>query len=76
MDSVILKYNQLPAFEKKEVSDFIDFLFNRAKKEPKPDPEISDYKKDLLTVSVWSDDDLKVFEENSKYFKQWQPPTW
>jgi len=76
MASAILKYNKLPALEKKEVSDFIDFLFNRSKKENTPDPEDSDYKRDLLTVSVWSEEDLKVFEENSKYFKQWAPPTW
>lgn len=69
----------LPPFEKKEVSDFIDFLFSRSKKNTEnenPEPEISDYKKGLLSVSVWNDEDLKVFEENNKHFKQWEPPTW
>ncbi len=74
MDSSILKYNLLNAFEKKEVSDFIDFLFSKKKNADKQPP--GNYKKKILSVSVWSDEDLKAFEENSKQFNQWRPETW
>lgn len=73
MDSSILKYNLLTSFEKKEVSDFIDFLFSRNKHEKKTP---SDYKSKILSVSTWSEDDIKVFQENSKQLNQWRPTTW
>ena len=34
-----------------------------------------DRKRALLSVSVWSDEDLKIFEENKKLFN-WEPPEW
>ncbi len=74
MDSSILKYNLLNAFEKKEVKDFIDFLFNR--KKDAPTPQSSDYKNKILSVSTWNDDDLKLFDENKKLFDQWPPTAW
>jgi len=39
------------------------------------DKSISDYQKNLLKISVWTDDDLKVFEENKKNF-DWKPEKW
>ena len=74
MDSSILKYNLLNALEKKEVKDFIDFLFS--KKKGMPDPAPSQYKNKILSVSAWSEDDLKPFDENKKLFDQWPLTTW
>ena len=74
MDGSILKYNLLNPFEKKEVSDFIDFLFSKKNKSEKPGP--SGYKNKILSVSTWSEDDIKVFEENKKQFNQWPPTSW
>ena len=68
MDSSILKYNLLNAFEKKEVKDFIDFLFN--KKKGTPQPTSSHYKNKILSVSTWSEEDIKPFDENKKLFNQ------
>lgn len=39
------------------------------------DKSMSDYQKNLLKISVWTDDDLKVFEENKKSF-DWKPEKW
>jgi hypothetical protein len=39
------------------------------------DKSMSDYQKNLLKISVWTDDDLKVFEENKKNF-DWKPEKW
>ncbi len=74
MDSSILKYNLLTSIEQKEVVDFIDFLFS--KKHNTPDPELSGYKQKILSVSTWSDDDLKAFDDNRKLFNQWPSITW
>ena len=74
MDST-LKYDLLGPFEKKEVQDFIDFLFSK-KNDPKKEESPGDYKKKILSVSTWSENDIKVFEESKKQFNQWQPPVW
>lgn len=37
---------------------------------------ISDYKKKLATVSIWTDDDLKVVEEGRKAFENLQSEQW
>ncbi len=34
------------------------------------------YRKDLAQVSTWSDEDLKVFEENTQHFNSINPPKW
>jgi len=70
-----LKYDLLGPFEKKEVQDFIDFLFSK-NKEVKQSAPSGDYKKKILSVSTWSENDVKVFEENRKHFEQWHPPVW
>lgn len=74
MDGCLLKYDLLSPFEKKEVGDFIDFLFS--KKEQSEGIQNSEYKNRILAVSTWSEDDLKQFEENAKSINKWQPPTW
>jgi len=37
---------------------------------------LSGYKKKLAGVSVWTDDDLKVFEESKKAFENLKPQQW
>jgi hypothetical protein len=37
---------------------------------------LGSYKRDLANVSVWSDDDLKVFEETKKAFEDLKPQQW
>lgn len=34
------------------------------------------YRKDLAKVSTWSEEDLKVFDENTKSFNSINPPKW
>jgi len=72
--NAILKYSLLSTFEKKEVNDFIEFLFSKKDHPGSYDPDT--YKNKILSVSTWSDDDLKIFEDNNKLFNQWRPETW
>jgi len=74
MDNSILKYHLLNSFEKKEVKDFIDFLFSKKKTAPLSGP--SGYKNKILSVSTWGEEDIKVFDENKKIFDQWPPAKW
>jgi len=37
---------------------------------------VSDYKQKLAKVSVWTDDDLKVFDESKKAFEDLKPQQW
>jgi hypothetical protein len=56
MDNTILKYNSLDAESKKQVRDFIDQMVAKMKSLKKKQ---SPYKKRILTVSIWSEDDIK-----------------
>lgn len=59
MDAAILKYDMLSPFQKKEVSDFIDFLLMRSKNTGNNFSP----KKRHFPDSVWSEDDLKVLKK-------------
>jgi hypothetical protein len=37
---------------------------------------LSNYKQKLASVSTWTDDDLKVFEEGKKAFENLKPEQW
>lgn len=73
MTDVQLKYEKLDPLAKKEVDDFIDFLLS--KRSAKKSGEKS-YEENLLRVSTWSEDDLKVFDENAKLFNNWTIDEW
>ena len=66
MSEIVVKYNKLDKTARKELNDFMDFLLNKQKN---TNPmALSAYKSKILNVSVWSDSDLKVFDENQKLF--------
>ena len=74
MSDIVVKYNRLNKFARKEVNDFMDFLLSK-QKSPKTS-FLSTYKSKILNVSVWSYSDLKIFDENQKIFNQWSAPEW
>lgn len=90
MSEVILKYNLLDDLGKQEVQDFIEFLLSKGRKTeeeisvksqpemqaPKEDTFMEKYRKNLLKVSVWTEEEVAVFEENRKKFNQWTVEEW
>lgn len=44
--------------------------------QPEKKANISDFRKKLANVSVWSDNDLKVFEEGKTGLKNLKPQQW
>mgnify|MGYP001185904863 FL=1 len=73
MSELLIKFNQLEPLQKQELLDFLDFLLTKSKKKK---PDLSNYKKQLLEISVWSEEDLAIFEENKNRFNEWQPTEW
>jgi site-specific recombinase XerD len=73
MADIQLKYNLLDAASKKEVNDFVDFLLNKKKKKTE---SISSYKKKILKVSLWTDEDIAKIEEAQKHMNNWTPLQW
>jgi hypothetical protein len=69
------KYELLNAQEQAEVQNFINKLLKNKESEKRLF-NASRYKKKLLRVSVWSDEETSAFKKNNKAFKAWSPPTW
>ncbi len=74
MTDISIKYSLLDKTSKKEINDFIDFLLSR--KSAHKDTHLMEYKKKILSVSTWSDDDIKAFKDNGNLFNQWSVETW
>jgi len=64
MDNTILKYNSLDAESKKQVRDFIDQMVVKMKGLKKKQ---SPYKKRILTISTWSEEDLKPIIDSNAF---------
>jgi len=72
MDDFLFKYNQLDDSSKLVALKFIDYLYKN--KEKKIDLE--EFKKKVLNFSVWTDEDILVFDQNRELFKQWVVAEW
>ncbi len=73
MSDIQLKYEKLDFLSQKEVNDFIDFLLT---KKDKNYFDLLSYKEKIKKITVWSDEDLKVFDENKKLFNNWNIEEW
>jgi len=61
MSDIALKYNRLNKVARKEVNDFMDFLLSKQKA---PNTSfLKTYKSKILQVAIWTDSDLKIFDE-------------
>ncbi len=69
MNELLLKYDSLDTFLQKQVLEFIDYLLSM--KNTVKTVNMSAYKKKILNVSTWSEDEIKIFDENAKTFNQW-----
>ncbi len=74
MNEIALKYNMLNQRGKREVNDLLDKLLS--KQASARQISTAEYKKRILKISVWSEDDLKVFKENQEIFNQWTIEEW
>ena len=68
MSELLLKYNALDDMLQKEVLDFIDFLLYR--KNSAKNVSLSEFKKNILEISTWSEDDISLISSVSKYMNK------
>lgn len=74
MDQLIIKYQSLSPQRRKEVEDFVDFILSKEKSEMKFDVKI--WQEKIKQLPQWSEEDLEVFEKNTKAFQNWKPEEW
>ena len=74
MNEILEKYNALSPERQREVNDFLDFMLSKSKDKKLID--MKSWKEKIKGVSVWSEEDVKVFEENRKLFNQWTTEKW
>ena len=74
MSDITLQYSILDTTAKREVRDFIDYLLSKSRTIKRK--TLPAYKKKILSVSIWTDEDMKVFNENRKLFNQWKVEEW
>jgi hypothetical protein len=75
MSDLTEKYQQLNEREQKEGKEGRERMLSR-KNQAKSSSSGAGYKEKLMKVSQWSDDDLKVFEQNRKLFNNWKAAEW
>jgi len=73
MTTLQLKYEKLDSSARKEVEDFIDFLLTKKKKKPF---NLAEYKKRIMDIPTWTDEDVEKFEENTRHLKSWKIEEW
>jgi hypothetical protein len=74
MSELMMKYSMLDELGQQEVNHFIEFLLSKKRKQKQK--SLTNYKDKILQVSVWSEDDVKVFDENKKHLNQWTIQEW
>ncbi|MGM9507639.1 hypothetical protein ACS5NO_07925 [Larkinella sp. GY13] len=74
MKDLLGKYTQLSDEHQKEVIDFVNFLLHKQEKTVQFDMDA--YRKKILSVSVWSDQDLTPILEAKDQIDNWKPSEW
>lgn len=74
MGELISKFELLDPAGKQQLLDYLDFLLSKKKEKAKFDVEA--YRENLLKVSVWSEEDLAVFDEVRQHINQWKVKEW
>lgn len=75
MDELLDKYRELSTARQQELLAFVDKLLLREKLE-KSTGDLTDYKKRIIKVSVWSEEHIEQMEKDLKSFGQWEAPEW
>ncbi len=63
MGELLSKFELLDAMGKQELLDYLDFLISRRKKKKEKKFDYEAYRKRILTISTWSDEDVAPVEE-------------
>ncbi|MGG7662552.1 hypothetical protein [Dyadobacter sp. BHUBP1] len=75
MNDLIQTYNQLSNTQQKQLVAFANLLLLRQKAK-QPTGNLTDWKDRITKVSTWSEEDIKVFEQNAKHLNEWRVQDW
>ncbi len=75
MEELLEKFQRLDSVHQQQLLTIVDeLLIDQQLKHSKE--KLSEWKKRILGVSVWSEDDIAEMEKNAKLFNQWTIPKW
>lgn len=75
MEELLAKFQRLDSVHQQQLLTIVDeLLIDQQLKHSKE--KLSEWKKRILEVSVWSEDDIAEMEKNAKLFNQWTIPKW
>ncbi len=72
MGDLLSKFEKLDAASKQQLLDYLDFLLSKSRKKF----SYGAYRKRILAVGIWSDDDIKPIEEACHLVNNWKIKEW
>lgn len=75
MNDLMQTYNQLSDTQQKQLIAFANLLLLKQKAK-QPTGNLTSWKSRIANVSNWSEEDLKVFEQNAKNLNEWRVQDW
>lgn len=73
MNNILSKFYLLNKKNRKEVMAFLESLLDN---ERKNESNLTEYKKKILSVSTWTEDEINELVSNQKYINQWKAENW
>lgn len=74
MDNISIKYKILNQKDRRKLNAFLDYLLS--KQDSVQQTSTAEYKKRILKIPVWSEDDLRGFKINQEAFNNWKVEEW
>lgn len=75
MNDLIQTYNQLSEPQRRQLIAYADVLLLKQKAK-QSDGDIAVWKEKIKKISIWSDEDIKELEANTKNLNQWKVQEW
>jgi hypothetical protein len=75
MNDIAVRYSRLNKKQQKVVDDLIEKLSGEVDKTLQLEKK-EKYKKLLLSIPQWSEEDLKIYDEVDDIWKKWTVETW
>ncbi|WP_439557964.1 hypothetical protein [Dyadobacter sp.] len=75
MNDLLHTFDQLSEPHRRQLLAYADTLLIQQKVR-KPESDLSEWKKNIQSLSTWSEDDIALITENSKSVNNWKIPEW
>lgn len=72
MGDLLSKFEMLDNASKQQLLDYLDFLLSKTRKKFSYEA----YRKRILTVGTWTDEDIKPIEEANQLIDNWNIKGW